>query len=297
MNLDGKVVLVTGAAHGIGRATAIAFAAKGSRLALADIEVEGLEKTVADIEKGGGRALSLKVDVASEAEASSMIDQTIDEFGTLDVLVNNAGVSVSGPADATPIEDWRWIVDINMWAHVYAMRAALPYFKKRGGGHLVHIASAAGIFGTPGLPAYSMTKFAVYGLAESLAISLRGTGIRVSVVCPMFVDTDIVTRGRLHVEPEVGIDSETWQAFSRELLRAQGIPPEKVADAIVDAVEVGRFLVLPHPEVLGIAQVKWADPESFIGQAAEAAAARRQLFEQTRELDPNTPVFFDPDQK
>lgn len=274
MELRDKIALVTGGAHGIGRGTARAFSEKGALLALADIDIAAAEKVVAEIEESGGRAIAIKADVAVESEVNGMIERTIDELGALDVLVNNAGVAVSGPAELTPIEDWRWIVNINLWAHVYAVRKVLPYFKERGSGHLVHVASAAGIFGTPGLPAYTLTKFAVFGLAESLAVSLEGTGIGVSVVCPMFVATDITTRGRLTVDPDLGIDEETMKAFSQQILQVAGIPPEQVGEAIVTAVEEGRFLVLPHPEVLDIARTKWQDPEDYLKRAAEAFAQR-----------------------
>lgn len=278
MDLAGKVVLVTGAAHGIGRATSRAFAAKGAHLALADIDSEGIEALAKELRASGGRAITSRTDVSSPREFEWMIDRTLDELDAIDVMVSNAGVSVSGSPEATPIEDWRWIVDINMWPHVYAIRRLSPYFQERGGGHFVHVASAAGIFGTPGLPAYTMTKFAVYGLAESLALSLHGSGVGVSVVCPLFVDTDIINRGRVVPDPELGLDEEATKTLWREVLRLQGIPPEKVGDSIVEAVENGRFLVLPHPEVLQIAQGKWQDPEGYIGRAAEVMNARRQVF-------------------
>lgn len=297
MDLQGKVVLVTGAANGIGRGTALKFSEKGSRLALADIDAEGLKRVQQEIEESGGEALALRVDVSSEGEVTSMVRRTIEEMGSLDVLVSNAGVSVSGPPELVPIEDWRWIVDINLWAHVYAVRAALPYFKERGSGHFVHVASAAGIFGAPGLSAYSMTKFGVFGLAESLAVSLRGLGIGVSVVCPMFVNTDIVLRGRTTQDPSVEIDPEVLRTFSRELLRSQGIPPEQVGEAIVEAVETGRFLVLPHPEVLRMVQSKWADPDGFIGQASEAAAVRWEERMSAIQKDVNSALFFDPEKE
>ena len=278
MDLAGKSVLITGAAHGIGRATAIAFSRKGAEVAVVDIDGEAAEKVVSELEFAGGRAVSITADVALESEFNSMIDEAINQLGQLDVLVSNAGVSVAGPVETVPLEDWRWIVDINMWPHVFAVRRLVPYFKQQGSGHFVHVASAAGILGTPGLAAYTMTKFAVFGLAESLAVSLHGSGIGVSVVCPLWVDTEITMRGRLAPDPELGVDEEIVKAFSREMLRQQGIPPEKVGESIVESVETGRFLVLPHPEVLGFAQMKWQDPEGYIGRSAEVFATRRQMF-------------------
>ena len=281
MQLAGKTVLVTGGAHGIGRATAKAFAGKGSKVVVTDIHGEAADKAAAEIEASDGEVISFQTDVASEEEFNAMIDRTIDHFGALDVMVSNAGVSVSGPPEATPLEDWKWIVDVNMWPHVFAVRRLSGYFKERGSGHFVHVASAAGILGTPGLSAYTMTKFAVFGLAESQAVSLHGTGVGVSVVCPLWVDTEITMRGRLTPDPEMGVDGETLKALGREMLRMQGIPPEKVAGSIVEAVESNRFLVLPHPEVLGLAQGKWSDPEGYVGRAAAVLNARREMFGET----------------
>lgn len=278
MELKDKVVAITGGANGIGRATAFAFGERGAQIFLTDIDEAALDKTRAELEERGNTVETMVVDVTSENEVVSMVDRAIGALGDLDVLVNNAGVSVSGPAETIPLEDWRWIVDINLWPHVYAIRAALPYFRKKGSGHLVHVASAAGILGTPGFSAYSMTKFAVFGLAESLATSLHDTEIGVSVVCPLWVDTDIGERGRITVDPALGLDAESAKSLGREFLRTTGIPPEQVGDAIVSGVEEGKFLILPSPEVLQFAQIKWADPERYIERAANALVTQRRFF-------------------
>ena len=278
MELKDKVVAITGGANGIGRATAFAFGERGAQIFLTDIDEAALDKTRAELEERGSTVETMIVDVTSENEVISMVDRAIGALGDLDVLVNNAGVSVSGPAETIPLEDWRWIVDINLWPHVYAIRAALPYFRKKGSGHLVHVASAAGILGTPGFSAYSMTKFGVYGLAESLAVSLYDTDIGVSVVCPLFVNTDITERGRLTVDPDLGIDAETAKSLGREMLKNIGIPAEQVGAAIAAGVEEGRFLIMPHPELLQYAQIKWADPERYIERAANALVNQRRFF-------------------
>ena len=278
VDLKGRTVLITGAAHGIGRATAFAFGEKGAQVLITDIDEVGLEKTRAELEERGIGVGSKVVDVTKEQQVTSMIESAISEMNGLDIVVSNAGVSVAGPAEAVPIEDWRWIVDVNVWPHVYAVRAAIPYFREKGSGYLVNVASAAGILGAPALSAYSLTKFAVYGLAESLAVSLHGTGIGVSVVCPLWVNTDITERGRITVDPDIGMDEGSARAFGREMLRNSGIPPEHVGEAIVNGVLENRFLILPHPEVLQFAQIKWADPESYIARAAEALQSQRRLF-------------------
>lgn len=269
MELSGKIALITGGANGIGRATALAFADKGCDVAIADLEADRLKEVRSLIEERGRRVIDLVTDVAKEDQVTSMIERTIDELGGLDLVVNNAGVSVSGPPELTPIEDWRWIVDVNMWAHVYAVRAALPYFKEKRSGYFVHVSSILGIAGSPIVPAYSMTKYAVFGLAMSLATSLVGSGIGVSVVCPMWVDTDIALRGRNTTDLSLQVDAETARKFAREMIRQRGISPEKVAESIVDGVAADRFLILPHPDALNIVQSQWTDIEGFVARAME----------------------------
>lgn len=276
--LDGRVVLVTGAARGIGRAISAEFLTRGARLVMTDIDESALIETADDLRTNKDSVLAFPVDVTSESQVTDMVHRTISEAGPLDVLVNNAGVSVSGPAEVVPIEDWRWITDINMWSHVYAVRAVLPYFRERGSGHLVHISSAAGIFGTPAAAAYCMTKFAVFGLAESLATSLNGTGIGVSVVCPQFVNTDIGLRARVTTAPDSGVEAEDIKQVSRQMMKDSGLSPEKVAEAVVQGVEEDRFLILPHPEILKFAQIKWADPERYIARTSEVLKAQGKLF-------------------
>lgn len=277
-DLRDKVVLITGAANGIGKATALAFAKRGARLVVTDIDGAGAEAVAAELGAGGAEALALKVDVANEEEVAGMIAETIEKMGSLDVLVNNAGVFVTGPAESTSMDDWKWVTDINVWPHVYAIRAALPYFKQRGSGHLVHVASAAGIMGTPGLSAYCMSKFAVFGMVESLAISLYGSGIGVSLVCPLWVNTGLLDRGRSNLDPHLELDEVAVRSLGSEFLKATGIPPDRVAEAMVDGVVEEKFLVLPNPEVLKFAQIKWSDPERYIRRAAEVQNEQRQFF-------------------
>ncbi len=278
MNLEGRVVIVTGGGHGIGRATVLALAERGARVAVADLDEEGAAKVQATVEEAGGVAVAIAADVSKEDGVEATVQRAREELGEIDAAVLNAGVSVSGPAESTPVDDWRWVFDVNVMQHVYFVRRLLPSFKKRREGHLVHVASAAGILGTPGLAAYCASKHAVVGLAESLAVTLHGSGIGVSVVCPLWVNTDITDRGRITFDPDLGLEEEVARTMARELLRGAGIPPEQVAAAIVQGIEEQKFMILPHPEVLQFAQIKWSDPERYVERAAEALKVQRQAF-------------------
>lgn len=275
MDLTGRSVLVTGAAQGIGRATSLAFAHRGCDVALVDIDPEALDGTAAEVRSVGVKVHAVRADVTKPEQVESMITDSIRALGRLDVLVNNAGVGLTGPAEATPDEDWRWIIDVNVWPHVYAIRTVLPYFKERGEGHLVHVSSAAGILGTLDSDAYCLTKFAVYGLAESMAIRLHGTGIGVTVVCPQWVATDIVEHGRIVSDED--IDPDQAKANLGGIIKSVGIPAERVGQDIVEGVEQNRFLVLPHPEILKFAQLKWSDPEAYIAKASRAQKTQQHL--------------------
>ncbi|HVE76149.1 MAG TPA: SDR family oxidoreductase [Actinomycetota bacterium] len=278
MRPEGKVVLVTGGANGIGLATCIEFARRGCAVSIVDIDEEAMASAATQVREAGGRDLSLVKDVTTEAGVREMISETIERFGDLDILINNAGVSITGPAESTPVEDWRWALDINVWPHIYAVREALPYFRQRGSGHLVHVASAAGLLGTPSAPAYCLTKFAVVGLAESLATSLYGSGIGVTVVCPQFVDTDIAFRGRVSLGENAAFKEDEVKNLSRQMMKTVGISASVVAESIVDAVENDKFLALPHPEILEFARKKWADPERFLKRTSEVLREQGLIF-------------------
>lgn len=278
MELEGTVAVVTGAASGIGRASALAFAASGAGVVVSDVDESGAKAVVSEIEEAGGDAIAIAADVADREAVEGLVAGSIDWRGHCDLFFSNAGVAVSGPAHRIPIEDWEWIVDINMWAHVWAVRAVLPHMLERGRGHLVHTASAAGLLGVPNLAPYNMTKFAVVGLAESLAVYLADKGIGVSVLCPMFVSTNIMRGAR--ATPEDGTDEEAFkqgQAMAEAMIRS-GLAPETVGEQVVDAVRAGRLYVLPHPEVKAIVEAKWSDPEAWVQNVSQVWRAQREMF-------------------
>ncbi len=243
MEIKDRIIVVTGAAGGIGRALAHRFAEAGAkRVICADIDGEGAQRT-ADEVGGIGR----KVNVASEAELEALIDDTESQVGPIDLFCSNAGILMRGGPEV-PNEDWQRIWDINVMAHVYASRHLVPRMIARGGGYLLNTASAAGLLSQVGSAPYAVTKHAAVALAEWLALTYGDDGIKVSVLCPQAVRTEM-TRGK-----------EDSVASIDGLLE-----PEPVAEACLKAIQEETFLVLPHPEVLDYMRRKTENYDRWIG--------------------------------
>jgi NAD(P)-dependent dehydrogenase (short-subunit alcohol dehydrogenase family) len=262
---DGSVAVVTGGAGGIGRACALAFARAGADVVVADLDEAASRTVVSDIESLGRRAIPVRTDVARREEVEALVDRSIDWQGHCDLFFSNAGVAVAGAPHQVPLEDWEWIVDVNMWSHVWAVRRVLPHMLERGSGYLLHTASASGLLGNPTTAPYVMTKFAVVGLAESLAIWCAGTGVGVSIVCPMVVATNIIRDGRATFPPGLTPEEVARRAEkAREVMRQTGIPPERAADDIVAGVRAGSLYILTHPELASYVTTKWRSPDGWL---------------------------------
>lgn len=243
MELKDKVVVVTGAASGIGRAMAVKFAQAGAKAVVcADRDLAGAEETA---KMCGGRAI--RTDVSNEADIQALIETTEAQVGPIDLFCSNAGIGVGGGAEAAN-DDWQRIWDINVMAHVWAARHLVPRMAARGGGYLVNTASAAGLLSQIGSAPYAVTKHAAVGLAEWLAITHGDEGIKVSVLCPQAVRTAMTADNPDGVASIDGM-----------------MEPETVADAVVRAIGAEEFLILPHPEVLQYMRNKTDDYGRWIG--------------------------------
>lgn len=241
MELQGKTVVVTGAAQGIGQGLAERFAREGAIVVCSDIDETGAQSVAAAI---NGHAFPC--DVSSEDEIKTLIDHVESEIGPIDLFCANAGILTLGGLDV-PNEDWNRIWNINVMSHVWTARHLVPRMIARGGGYLLTTASAAGLLNQPGAAPYGVTKHAAVGLAEWLALTYGPQGLRVSVLCPQAVRSDM-TRG---LEDSVAsIDGM--------------LEPEDVAQACVDAIHAEQFLVLPHPQVLNYIKMKTADYDQWI---------------------------------
>ena len=207
-NYTGKVAFVTGAANGIGRATALAFAREGASVVVADVSEQGNQETARLIEDLGGRSLAVKCDVTRPEDVKAALDKTIEAFGRLDFAFNNAGVEQKNAATAEIEEaEWERIVNINLRGVFLCMRAQITDMTSRGRGAVVNIASAGGLIGTPGLAGYCASKHAVIGLTKTAALEYASRGIRINAVCPGPVETPMMAYALQDPERRVRIAS------------------------------------------------------------------------------------------
>jgi NADP-dependent 3-hydroxy acid dehydrogenase YdfG len=190
--LDGKVAAVTGATSGIGQATAVALAGAGAKVALAGRREDRLTALTQRIDGDGGRALAIPTDVGDEAQASAFIQRTHDELGALNILINNAGVMLLGPVTGANTEEWRRMINVNCFGVLYCTHAALPLLGEAGGGDIVNVSSVAGRQASLGSAVYNLTKWGVNGFSEGLRQEALHAGIRVSVVEPGMVETELL---------------------------------------------------------------------------------------------------------
>jgi NAD(P)-dependent dehydrogenase (short-subunit alcohol dehydrogenase family) len=252
MNVAGKVVVVTGAAEGIGAAMARRFAKEGAaHVAVVDRNEAGAKATAEAI---GGKAYT--VDVSNSDQIAAMVAAVEAEQGRIDLFCSNAGVGDGDPdrnnAASSPDAVWMRAWGVNVMAHVYAARAALPGMMARGEGYFLNTVSAAGLLSQIGGAVYSTTKHAAIGFAESLAITNGDAGIKVSVLCPQGVDTAMLRQG--------GADP-TSQPQNLDGV----MTPDEVAEAVIQGLDAETFLILPHPQVLTYMQRKTGDYDRWLG--------------------------------
>lgn len=252
-SFEGKVAVITGAASGIGRALAQHCVQEGMKVVLADIEEGALSATATALQAQGASVLSVRTNVAQAAEVATLAQRTLDRFGAVHLLFNNAGVAAGGPIWSMSLQDWEWVLGVNLWGVVHGIRTFVPILLQQGGeAHIVNTASIAGLVSTPGLGVYNVTKHGVVTLSETLYQELQQSGapVHVSVLCPGWVNTRIheAERNRplsLHnqpVEPAVApIDQAMQEAIQN------GMPAEEVAAQVFAAIRDRRFYILTHP--------------------------------------------------
>lgn len=252
--LAGKAAFVTGAASGIGLAMATAFARKGMKVVLADIETGALDKAVEALRAGGADVRGVVCDVADPSSVDRAAEASFRAFGNVHVVCNNAGVAGGGGIDQISVDDWRWVIDVNLMGVVHGIRSFLPHIRAHGeGGHIVNTASMAGMNAGLGVSPYSATKFAVVSLSEGLSAQLKPLGIGVSVLCPSYVRTRIGESGRKRLEhygPPRQLDpASPMAAVVAEIARRldAGLDPASVAARVLAAIHDDQLYVFTHP--------------------------------------------------
>jgi len=254
-DFKGKVAVVTGAASGIGRATATRFAEEGMKVVMADIEEAALEDAVKSLRNAGHEVLGVPTDVSKWEAIQALADRTMEEFGGVNILHNNAGVVVSGPIEELTLADWEWVLGVDLWSVIYGIKAFLPLIKQTGEGHIVNTASTAGLQSSANIGPYNVSKFGVVALTETLRLELKAGDSKVSasVLCPGAINTQIVfsKRNRTEESAQGHISSAAEKAFEKgagALLADRGKDPSEVADMVCNAIVKDDFWILTHSE-------------------------------------------------
>ena len=247
------VALVTGAASGIGRATALELARRGYDLVPVDVNAEALEQATSELRHAGAAVSPQARDLAKKSEVQACAEQALADAGRVDLLYNNAGVLYMGHAREMTLEDWEWIIDVNLWAPIRLTHALLPHMLERGNGTIACTASTAGLVPMPHLVAYTLTKHALVGMCQSLALEVEPEGVSVCVVAPGQITTGLVKGGRF--------DGTSRAAGALEMLGSgAGYPLDKAAREIADGLIAKKSTVLVGREVAPLWWIKRVSP-------------------------------------
>lgn len=259
MEVEGKVAVVTGGASGIGLAMARAFADEGCRLVLADVERRVLDAAVAELATGGAEVIGIPTDVSDRDQVQALAAATIERFGEVHVVCNNAGVGSRGlPISELPVEDFQWLLGVNLFGVIHGIEAFLPHLRLQDEGHIVNTASISGFLYMQGMGPYNASKAAVVALSETLRYELTDerSNVGVSVLCPGWVRTALGTSDRNRPE-SLAVTFTTEQAEKVAVRRAKiadvfardAIEPAEVAAMVLDAINDNRFYVITHPDM------------------------------------------------
>ena len=238
--------VITGAGSGIGAAFAVELARRGGRVVCSDIDEVSASATADAIIAGGGEATSLRCDVSEVDDVTVLAKEAQSWFGgPPTVVINNAGVGAGGlPIGEMSLDDWQWVLDINLWGPIHGCHVFAPILREAGYGGIINVASAAAFGAAPGMAAYNVSKAGALSLSETLAAELSGTGVNVTVLCPTFVKTNIVDAGRI---------SDKSTQLADWLMRWTGFSPERVARTCLDTLDRGGLYCMPQPD----ARIGW----------------------------------------
>jgi NAD(P)-dependent dehydrogenase (short-subunit alcohol dehydrogenase family) len=235
-----ETVVITGAGSGFGRGLALDFAKLGWKVAVSDINLKRAEETVRFM-NGNGKGLAIKCDVTSPEEVQALAETVISTWGCADIIINNAGVPVIGFMEKVTLEDWKFEIDIMLMSVIYGCRTFIPIFKKQGWGHIVNVASSAGICSLPEMSPYNVTKAGIISLSETLRCELKGSNIGVTVVCPTFFKTNLMDQARCTDDRQFKMADSFFNKFSFGTV-------ESVSRATLKAIKKNKLYVLPQPD-------------------------------------------------
>lgn len=231
--------VVTGAGSGLGRAFCAELIRRGALVVASDVNLEAVEATVAEL--GSASCRAVRCDVTRIADVETLAQEALRLLGGVDLLINNAGVAAGGAVGSVPLDSWRWIIDINLWGPIHGCHVFVPLLRRQGAGHILNVASLAGLCASPNLGPYNSTKSAVVALSETLYGELAGTGIGVSVLCPTFFQTNIADAAHMHGEPAL-VD------LVRGLMSRAKVQAPDVARIALDRAARGDLYILPHTD-------------------------------------------------
>jgi NAD(P)-dependent dehydrogenase (short-subunit alcohol dehydrogenase family) len=253
--LTGRVAVVTGGASGIGRALVDRFVAEGMKVVVADVETMALDAAVEELTSRGAEVIGVRTDVSDRASVEALAEATLDAFGAVHLLCNNAGVDAGAPFEEIRPETWRWVLDVNLFGVIHGCQVFLPHLRAQEEAHIVNTGSLASFAtGTPTMTPYTVSKFGLLALSESLAVELKAAGepVGVSLLAPGLVKTRMTYSERNRPAGLASTqDHPARQALTRRLdesMASAGMEPAAVAGMVVDAVRERRFFVLTHPE-------------------------------------------------
>lgn len=257
--IKGKLAIITGAASGIGRATAIELAKRGARLAISDLDRGGLAETAKRIEALGGEVTTYLLDVADRDAVYAFAQEIETSHGGADIVINNAGVAQIARVEDLTYDDFEWVMKIDFWGMVYGSKAFLPQLQAKGEGHIVNVSSLFGLIAVPSQAAYNSAKFAIRGFTEALRHEMKGTGIQVSCVHPGGIKTNIVRNARFLQSTQATVREEAVSGFDR-LARTT---PERAGEVIVRGIEKNNPRILIGADAKAIDWLQRLMPASY----------------------------------
>ena len=266
--LNNKNCLITGAASGIGRSFALALAKEGMNLYITDINMEGLAKVKNEVEELGAKVYSDRCDVSKFEDFEAIAKNFYSKLGDVDLLINNAGIAIAGGLKNLEIEDWKKVLDVNLWSIIYSQKIFIPRMLERGSGHIVNVASGSGLFGSTEPLPYITSKFAVVGLSEALFSRLKNFGIDVSVIVPTIINTAIWNTSIIKISPKLLIDfgqekiDKVYDEL-REGLSKLGMSADRAVRKYIRGIKKHQLYIFDNKSLLDILSLKGRDLQEY----------------------------------